>query len=362
LCLDAKINGKRATLAFDSGTSDFVLWRQSAERFGLEFSDADASNALAEGVVPSGMTEVCVLSMAGKEGNARFHVLNPPQLLSFGSFDGLVGWRNVRKSIFEIDASRGQITFFDKLPKRVLEWTRFAIVTNSSTLRLVIPDDTLDNGVVCVDTGSQFGIGLPSHDWLIWKSQHRGQPTTLASFVTVSGGPVAREESWARQFALGPLLITSIPVLEERETESALGESYKGSLGLAALKRLELVIDGKNDFAYLRARSKKAPSYPHNRAGVIFLPDPISQSALVAHVVVGSPAYEAGVRNGDLLKCIDEFDNVTTSEIKALKRFWQPAGTEVNIKIIRDGKIFSIMIMLRDILGTATANGGAGRK
>jgi len=330
--LKAKINGKPAKLCFDSGADGFYLWRESAQRLGLAFTEADTNAVLAAGEVPVGWTEICKLSIFGKEVKTRFRVVDYPGVFDT-SFDGMVGWPNLRNNIIQIDAT--------------------GLDTNSDILALNVPCDNNAASVVLLDTGSEHGLALPRQAWRKWKLEHPAQLTTLNSFFTPAEGLLAKEEGWADRFNLGPLMMSGVPVTEATETDTALGgEHYSGSLGIAALKRLEFIVDGKHGIAYLHAKTAKAPPYRHNRAGVVFLPDRVRKDEFIARVVDGSPAYEAGIRDGDVLISIDEFEDITMSPIGALNLLWKPAGTKVKLKLRRGGKDFTTTVKLREILSS----------
>ena len=84
---------------------------------------------------------------------------------------------------------------------------------------------------------------------------------------------------------------------------------YAVTLGLAALKRLDLIVDGKHGIAYLRP--KKTPGPPPVSEGgymLVFMPRDAKNGDLVAHVANRSPAQEVGFWPGDVLLKIDERD------------------------------------------------------
>src|SRR5208283_2475928 len=125
-------------------------------------------------------------------------------------------------------------------------------------------------------------------------------------FFTPGEGLVVREESWADRITFGPLVLTCVPVMEATPTEEASGgPHFEGELGLAALKRLDLIVDGGNGRAYLRTKTTAPPPYRHNRLGAEFVPTESPGSELVARVAGGSPAEEAGIRDGDVLLKLD---------------------------------------------------------
>ena len=75
----------------------------------------------------------------------------------------------------------------------------------------------------------------------------------------------------------------------------------------------------------------------------------------VAQVLDDSPAYEAGVRNGDLLLSIQRFDGShwqTEPDLHADREFRErPAGTKFDLTLKRGSETFKATVILRQILG-----------
>jgi S1-C subfamily serine protease len=144
--------------------------------------------------------------------------------------------------------------------------------------------------------------------------------------------------------------LAGVPIMSAGPAGAARwGAKYEGTLGLAALKRLDFIVDGNNDLAYLRAKKTPPPVYLHNRLGAIFAATTLQTNQAVARVVIGSPAYEAGVRDGDVLLQVDEIV-VTGWSDSWRSRFYMPAGTKLKLTLKRDGKIFNTTATLREIL------------
>jgi C-terminal processing protease CtpA/Prc len=74
---------------------------------------------------------------------------------------------------------------------------------------------------------------------------------------------------------------------------------------------------------------------------------------LVAHVIQGSPAYEAGVRDGDVLLRIGDLDVTkwrTDPRVLPLSRFWSgPAGTILHLGLKRNGQGLDVEVALQNI-------------
>ena len=126
------------------------------------------------------------------------------------------------------------------------------------------------------------------------------------------------------------------------------------SVGLAALDRQDVIIDGKNGVVYFARQTTPVRPIRHNRLGAVFAPSDMQHDDLVAHVAAGSPAEMAGIRNGDLLLKIDAIDVTkwrTDPAVHVSSKWQQPAGTTMNLTLKRDEKEFTARVTLRDILG-----------
>jgi hypothetical protein len=71
---------------------------------------------------------------------------------------------------------------------------------------------------------------------------------------------------------------------------------------------VDYIIDGPNNNLYMKPNNVRTSQYAYNRLGAVFVPDDISAEYLYAHVVEGSPAYIAGLRNRDILTRVNELD------------------------------------------------------
>lgn len=226
-------------------------------------------------------------------------------------FDGWVGWGIVSHKVIELDASKQKFRFLRKVPNKAAGWTKLALRTDLGILALEVDNPDGSKGVVIVDTGSSSGVGLPPLKWQEWKVTHTNQPATLIAGYMVEPGLIVREQAWTDELSVGPLELTDVAV-EEADPWSLkkVQSGHAATFGMTALKRLDLIVDGKRGVAYLRPKKTPAPPPPfkHNRCVLLFAPRNAQSDDLIAHVVDFSWAYEAGVRDGDLLSKIDERD------------------------------------------------------
>jgi C-terminal processing protease CtpA/Prc len=85
----------------------------------------------------------------------------------------------------------------------------------------------------------------------------------------------------------------------------------------------------------------------------------ISSAVLLAQVLDGGPAYEAGLRNGDRLLRVAGRDVAgwrtdPNGWMSDTSTFQQPPGTKVTVNVIRDTQPMEVTIVLKELLPIET--------
>ena len=355
------VNGEPVRLAFDTGSDAPVLFRPVAERLGLKITEPPADAKISAGQIRVGRTEAVQLQFGTRNGakivTDRLAVVDMPGGLR-PDVDGVIGWGSLRDNffVFDVSSSKVSIDATGQPPEPAGAWQRVGLRKGS---RLLVLDFSGESGriagSVLIDTGSSAGVHLSAERWREWRTAHPDAPTTMDAYVMPGVGLVVREMSWVRELSIGPLNLTDVTVQEASSAEAAMASGYEATLGVAALKRQDVVIDGKNGVAYFARRQAPSPPLAHNRLGAVFTPSDLQHDPLEAHVATGSPAEAAGIRNGDVLLTIDAIDVTkwrTDSAGMAMGTFWQrPAGTKFLLTFRRGDREFAITVTLRDILG-----------
>jgi hypothetical protein len=348
---NAKVNGRPVKLAFDTGADGIYLFTPAVERLGLKV--APIHNLWRQKIGTE--TEKCIVQFWSFTEKQRVNVIALPlDLCDFGEIDGLVGWEAMENNIMVFETASNTVQFVRELPAEVKQWPRFKLSWDT-VLDIKVPNQG-QTGRLLIDTGSPSGFGLPAASWRAWKAAHPLQPVTFES--SYMPGPqqiVAQEQAWASEFTLGPLSFHDV-VMEEAEPFSGrgVGRKHLATLGLAAMKRLDLVIDGPSGWAYIRPKKTPAPPPQHNRLGATFLPRDLASDALLARVAAGSPADEAGIRPGDELLKIgaEDVTNWRTTKRAPGNHWERPAGTQVLLTLQRSNQIYQTTVTLRDILSS----------
>lgn len=357
LRLPAQLNGQSARIFLDTGAAEFYLFRPAAERFGFELPDGSS-----EPWQLYWAGEKCTVTLAGIKARVRPVIMEPPPFVSVQETDGFVGWKLFRDKVIQFDAANGAVSALDSTPEIAKHWTRLKVRKKPPSswrkwgiLALETPKPAAE--IIIIDTGQSLGVGLPKAKWATWKSSHPNQPITLAAAAMPSVGIFAREQSWAKELQLGPLQITDTLVGEaDPWSHSMVGEKHGATLGLAALARLDMIVDGKRGIAYIRPKQNRAAPPNHNRLGAVFLPSADGKD-LVAVVHARTPASEAGIRDGDILIGVNGTDLTDWKEKLPtllggrVGRFWEePAGTRLRLRLKRGDQNFAIDLVLRDLL------------
>ncbi len=252
LWIETKFNHAPAKIFLDTGASEFYLFRPAAIRLGFKVSPESSEPWRMYRASKLGHVES--LPFTGKVRPVIVHLPDhvPPQ-----EMDGFVGWKTVRDNIVAFDAARLQVSFPKELPPGIESWTRLK-VRKGRILVLELPN----RDWIIVDTGSSTGLGIPAEAWKKWAESHPDQKATKITSSTPAAGVINRLQTFAPEFALGPLTLSDV-LIEETDpwSESMARGRHAATLGLAALARIDLVVDGKNGAAYLRAKppSSTAP-------------------------------------------------------------------------------------------------------
>lgn len=354
----AEINGQPARLIFDTGTEDLVLYQHAAERLGIKIAEPVPLHPDKGGKVVTGLTEDVDFKFLGTQAKTAFRLIKGSDEFYY-DVDGFIGWPTVRNNIFAIDGQTVTFPALAQVPLEALSWLKLEIVTNSNTLLLQAP------GWGCweIDTGNNGpgGVVLLPAAWEKWRREAPSATTTLYSYFMHGAGNVVAEVAWAEELSFGPLKLSRVPVrvANEAELKSSPREDFIGILGASALRRLDLVVDGKKNVAYVRTKKSAPTSVAHNRMGAVFLPK--GSEDMLAQVTPGGPAYLAGVRDGDqLLKINDNVvENLLTNKLIVPLAFdWsEPAGTAYQLTLKRKAtaagesdRVFTVFVELKELL------------
>ncbi len=243
----ATLNGQPFELILDTGSDSPLVTESLLQRLGLAYAPPPRSTPASPGSIALGVSNAADLAI----GAQPFHLQLP--VVALPGLEGLLGWPEVRKNILVFDASQRVIRSVSVLPPEMAGWQKFKLGPDFA-LTFLVPLPNGSNGTIMIDTGAYHGVSLSPARWHQWRAEHPQAPLTAEPYTGISIGTGIKEEAFADEISLGAFSLTDIMIGDSTPFEIRNFENYIGTLGLEALIRMDLVVDGVNGFLYLRPK------------------------------------------------------------------------------------------------------------
>jgi lipoprotein NlpI len=262
---NATINQKPAALIMDTGSDSSLIFRPS--HVGLTPAQA-AHDWPVNGQTMDifALSNPANITFGPQTVTAPLSVMNLPWFIrwvtAFLGSDGLISWAEVQDNILVFDAEKHVVRAVAELPPETAGWLQLK-VRRTGPLTLEVPLADGSTGTILVDTGQPYGVSLPPKQWEAWHAEHPQAPSAMRTYAMIGSDIAYVRDAWADEIQLGSLTITDVPVHEAIGVESD-GDPfhYAGTLGMYALTRVDLIVDGKNGVAYLHPKPPPGPAYP----------------------------------------------------------------------------------------------------
>jgi hypothetical protein len=352
LSIQGKVNGRSVRLALDTGSDSSCLFRATVVRLGLKTTDpfADSPGPIEPGHVRYDVTEDCTVTIGDLSERTKVAVIDGPP---HQDVDGIIGWTSFSNRVFQVDMDLHVPAFLDGVPSKLDGWKKWRIVPEFPRLEFECSNEK-EKVRIGIDTGSSGGVELSPRRWKQWCAQRVNRRATLKADWQPSDGLVVREELRAKEITIGGLSLKDVPVFETTPSADILFKDCDAIFGLFVFKRLKVIIDGKNGWVYTSPLANASYEYPYNRLGAVFVPKDLEKTDdLIAQVRERSPAYSAGIRDGDILLKIGDLDVTkwrVDPRVLPLARFWsQTPGTKLNLTLKRNRVIFESSVALEEL-------------
>lgn len=357
--IPVKVNDQPLNFIFDTGASDVAIFRHTAEALNLKLTSPPTDVVLPAGQIPISRSEPIKLTIFDSDfEDLHLPVVdNPPGPLI--NLDGVIGWPILRNNqiLFKGDTLHFEIG--PDQPSQTRQWLKLREKYDHAVLSLELPTNKFPQvhpSYLGIDSGADHGIRLAPELWKKWRAKNSRSPFTLTAYFMPLAGIVTSEVGWAKKINLHGLEFKGVPVGPMNRAEQQVYPSGTiAVIGIQALRRLDIFFDGKNHEAYIHPADTPPPVYRHNMIGAVFSPTDVNSDLLIAHVIKGSPAYSAGVREGDILLKIGDLDvtpwRITPGILPFSRFFTQAPGTVIKLTLKRGEKTLVTHVTQRTILG-----------
>jgi hypothetical protein len=321
-------------------------------RLALATIGHEAGHGVGSNAVESGETVVPRTRLGNfSSSEQRYFVYPLEQLYATGGvrMQGIVGNEIFRPQVVRIDYARGRIDLLDS--------ATFTGACSGASIPLTIANNELyvpgsfdgSRGRFRIDTGSGATLDL---DTPFVRAHHLLQrfPHHIVAANSGIGGASASVIVRGRNLAIGPMLIPRpVTGLATGNSGNFSSRIVAGNIGNGALARYVMTLNFARKTLYLKPAARVPPGLDdYDRSGLTLRWS--DDNLQVDGVVPKSPAWDAGVRTGDLILSIDgaASKTITLPDARAILRV--PAGRSVTLVIEHRPRKRSVTFRLRDLL------------
>jgi hypothetical protein len=354
--LDVKLDSKGPfRLLCDTGGANIVT-PELAATLGLKAEGALQGRGVGDKSEDVGLVKVGSLEVGGatlRDQVFAVYNLGPVSGSEGVPAKGLIGYEVFKRFVVRVDYEHRTLTL--TLPSAFSYHGAGVVVPFNFNGHIPQVEGAIDgiSGAFDIDTGSRASVDLlgPFVEEHGLRARYAPKLEGVAGWGV--GGPARAQFARAGSLRLGGLKV-SRPVIElTLQTKGAFSDKYvAGNVGGALLSRFNVIFDySRQQLIFERHPGSDLP-IAFDRAGAWFnLAEGPPPAFEVIDVYAGSPAAEAGLRQGDR---IVEVDGKTPAELPlpALRERLRsdPPGTRVRFAVDRAGQRSEIVVTLKDLV------------
>lgn len=331
------LDGTPVALAWSSGTQLMMGMDTGAVQTSLLFSPAvESIGARLRG---KGIMRIAYVPISLKEEDIPISQKQDVVVVDQAPYDGLLGWECIRKYVWNINYPKRSHRFFNTLPPRIRTWNKLPLIPGSDYPQIA---DKHGRRII-IDTGAPHAVYISKKRWNAIKQAY---PDAFVSVYTgyspAAGGFYAHECMLVSSFQIGALELKNILLCESFANPDVMGIPHDIDiiLGFGALAARQFWLDGPGNVLYFSSVSHKTPTpETFNLMGGTFIQDRNGNGPLKAYVAEWSPAWEAGLRTGDVLISINGRKNPYSDLVEYVTT---QRGAKANVMVQRKNKLIRI--------------------
>lgn len=175
----------------------------------------------------------------------------------------------------------------------------------------------------------------------------------LGGFLEGHIGKIAELQMETFKF---PNIVTSFQKLDSAATiiaqeQQAQSTGRQGLIGNQLLDRFDIYIDYQKNYMYLSPIKDLTKEFQVDKSGLEILATGHDlKQYIVSSVIPHSPAEEAGMQKGDILRKVVGLSTNVLSLDQIVTALSRKVGRKINIQYLRDGKTYKTTIILRSLI------------
>jgi hypothetical protein len=272
------------------------------------------------------------------------------------SIDGILGYGFLSRFVIELDYDRLEVSFFD--PATYIAPRNATVVPLTFrgkspliSVKLARPDGTLVTTWLELDTGSFEALGLDGA-WVKREGLVSGHESTRPIFGLAIGGETKGVRFRIPMAQVGPYAIAR-PVASATTSENA-GSGFSdvaGVLGGEILNRFRVILHFADSSIFLvpASRLAKRSDWLDMLGAQVVAEGSAFDTLQVRAIMPRTPASEAGLLGGDLIRGVDGFSGIELTLERFATLMGEPGRTRT-LRIQRGAHALTIVVRTRRLI------------
>lgn len=352
IIMQAKLGDFPDTLNFvlDTGSSGISLDSATASYLGLKPEPTDKTIRGIAGIKNVSFLYNQKLKFPGLTiDSLNFHI-NDYSILTavYGEqIDGIIGYAVLSRYILKIDYDSVNVSFWTR---GTIRYPRGGYLLHPSINQLVtqplrVKDESTINSRFLFDLGAGLCM-LYSRDFDEDSSFIAKKRKRYIKQGEGLGGKVDMELTLVKEIKIGPYRFRSVPVfIFDDEFNVTSYPQMGGLLGNDIMRRFNVTLNYAKSEIYIVPNKHYNEPFDYSYCGMeLYL---VNGKIVVGDVAKGSPAEEAGLKEGDEVVAVNKNFSQNLNQYKVAL---QTPNEKVKLILIRDGKLFDVEFRVKSII------------
>lgn len=261
--------------------------------------------------------------------------------------DGIIGYSVLSRYIFKIDYDTMQLAFWTK---GTMRYPRGGYLLKPTINQLVsqplrVRDDKAVNARFLYDMGAGLCM-LLTKDFVTDSFFFKKKKKHFVKEGEGLGGKIDMDLTVIKEVKLGPYRFRNVPIYVFDDENNVTSYPYMGGLiGNDILRRFNAIINYSQSDIHLIPNKHYDDAFDYSYSGIeLYL---VGGVIFIGDVAKGSPAEEAGLKEGDIVIAVNKN---FTQNLNQYKIALQKPNEKISILIRRDGSLLGLEFKVKSIL------------